>query len=258
MNDGPTYVVSDAHLAAHTTERATSFREFLVHAAGDASQLVLNGDIFDFWYEYGSVIPRGHTRLLGTLADIVDAGVAVHIMGGNHDWWMGTFFTDEIGVTVHQDPVVLDLSGFRTLVAHGDGLGKGDLGYRMLRLILRGRLTRWAFRWLHPDVGAAVARLVSVTESREDLSPEESRGRTEFLERWGRAQLAEDPTLDLVTVGHTHIPHQVFTSDGKWFVNTGDWIHERTYLRLAAGGEPQLMAWRDGAGISLQDRPTPG
>ena len=103
----------------------------------------------------------------------------------------------------------------------------------MLRLILRGRLTRWAFRWLHPDVGAAVARLVSVTESREDLSPEESRGRTEFLERWGLAQLAEDPTLDLVTVGHTHISHQVCTSDGQWFVNTGDWIHERTYLRLA-------------------------
>jgi UDP-2,3-diacylglucosamine hydrolase len=245
MQDGPTYIVSDAHLGASTEDREASFRAFLHHAARDASTLVLNGDIFDFWYEYGSVVPRGHTRLLGTLAEIVDAGIPVHLLGGNHDWWFGSFFTDEIGVIVHQDPVVLELAGLRCLVAHGDGLGKGDLGYRMLRMMFRGRLTQWAFRWLHPDWGAAIARRVSLTETRQGAPSEEDIGRSRYLERWALATLGERPDLDLVTVGHTHVPAQARTEAGQWYFNTGDWIHFRSYLKLLPGADPLLMQWQD-------------
>jgi UDP-2,3-diacylglucosamine hydrolase len=255
MSERPTYIASDAHLGATTPDREAFFIDWLRWAGERAGCIVLNGDLFDFWYEYRSVIPRGHTRLLGLMAEITDSGIPLHLMGGNHDWWLGDYFSGELGVTVHQEPVVLSLSGFRTLVAHGDGLGRGDLGYRALRLVLRGRLTRWAFRWLHPDLGASLARFVSKTDRRVQ-APEEGwqDARSEFLEAWGREALERNPELDIVTVGHTHEPREVEVAPRRWFFNTGDWIHHHTFLTLEPGGSPQLRAWTRSGPVSLPAR----
>ena len=168
MSPGPVYLTSDVHLGAVPADTERSFHRWLEAAAADASEIFINGDLFDFWFEYRWSIPRGHDRTLALLTDIVAGGVPVSLMGGNHDWWGGDFLTGEVGLTVHKDPVVRDLGGLTALIAHGDGLGRGDLGYRALRLLLRSRLTVGAFRLLPPWLGSWLGDRVSRTEARGD------------------------------------------------------------------------------------------
>ncbi len=247
MLPSPVYIASDMHLGATSNEMECAFRGWLEFAAERAGLIFLNGDLFDFWFEWGTVIPLGHTRVLGTLARIVDEGIPVHLMGGNHDWWGGRYLTEEIGLTFHRDPVRLDLAGFKTLVAHGDGLGSGDLGYRILRAVIRSRASRVAFRCLHPDLATALAQKVSRTEARHGAeggrSPATNR-RSEELEVWARDRLLHDTELDLVLLGHTHEPSMVEVAPGRFYVNSGDWLAHASYVVLDEGAPPRLEFWR--------------
>ena len=244
---GPSiFLASDIHLGVAPPETERAFRGWLDFCGPRASKVVINGDLFDFWFEYGSVIPRGHTRVLGALAALVDSGVPVLLMGGNHDWWGGTFLTEELGVEFLHEPTVLNLQGFRTLLAHGDGLGSGDLGYRLLRLILRGSVTRFAFRWLHPDLGAWIARRVSKTGIHGKGPSQKQIARSAFLEEWAVRKLAEDQDLDLVVLGHTHVPMVKEVAPGRWYLNAGDWILNRSYGVLTEGEAPRLMDFGNG------------
>jgi UDP-2,3-diacylglucosamine hydrolase len=251
-------VASDQHLGAAPPERSTAFLQWLEQVPDRARHLVLNGDLFDFWFEYGSVIPRGHTRVLGALANLVDAGIRIDFLGGNHDWWGGSYLRDEIGLRVHPDPVVLDLAGRRALVAHGDGLGRGDLGYRALRGILRSRIARWGFRWIHPDVGAGIARAVSRTEERSDASHPRVQERASELERWARERLLADETLDAVLLAHTHRPARVTLAPGRHYLNSGDWLEHCTWVEFAPDTDPRLMTWNGGRPEPFRARPSRG
>lgn len=242
-------LASDIHLGAVSPERAAAFRAWLEEAGTRASTVVLNGDLFDFWFEYRHVVPRGHTRTLAVLADLVDAGVEVHLTGGNHDWWGGSFLEDEIGLRFHRDAVELDLAGHRTLVAHGDGLGPGDTGYKVLKRVIRSPLFVWSFRWLHPDWGARVAGHASFTEGRAAGPTPPEVERSAVLEAWACAHLAEHAHLDLLTLGHTHLPRRVEAAPGRWYVNTGDWVHHCSYAELEPGEPPRLLRWPDGAPV---------
>jgi len=237
----PVYLSGDVHLGAVSPEREHSFLRWLEHAGERADQVILNGDLFDFWFEYRSVIPRGHTRVLGALAALVDGGVPVTLMGGNHDWWGGSYLEQEVGVTFLRGPTRLTLGGRKVFLAHGDGLGRGDLGYRALKLMLRSGLTRWAFRWIHPDLGAGVARRVSKTEERGLTRDEKERSAA--LAAWGVAKLKAEPDLDLVVLGHTHIPILDEVEPGRWYVNAGDWVVHHSYLVLEPGAPPRLAEW---------------
>lgn len=239
----PIYVASDVHLGAVPEETERAFLAWLHHCGASASRVVLNGDVFDFWFEYRSAIPRGHTRVLGALASLVDAGIPVLLMGGNHDWWGGTFLREEIGIEFHQEPATVNLLGRRTLIAHGDGLGGGDLGYRILKLVLRGRLTRFAFRWLHPDIGAWVARRVSHTSEKPESDKVKLEGRARFLEDWARERLDGDPALDLVILGHSHVPVVKEVEPGRHYLNAGDWVVHRSYAILDGEGPPRVLDW---------------
>jgi len=243
MQDPPIFLASDVHLGAVPSENERAFVSWLEHCGSESSQVIINGDLFDFWFEYGSVIPRGHTRVLGALASLVDGGVPVVLMGGNHDWWGGSFLREEIGVAFHRQPVVLDLQGRRTLLAHGDGLGSGDLGYVLLRFLLRGPPTRFAFRWLHPDLGAWVARKVSKTEMRTGEPLSKQLARSEFLQGWARDTLKDSPELDLVALGHTHIPILTEVFPQRFYLNSGDWIVHRSYAVLSGKDPPKLLEW---------------
>jgi UDP-2,3-diacylglucosamine hydrolase len=246
MSNSPVFLSGDVHLGAVPPETDRAFLAWLEHCGREASRVLLNGDLFDFWFEYGSVIPRGYTRVLGALAALVDAGIPVLLVGGNHDWWGGSFLRDEIGIEFHQEPVILDLQGRRTFIAHGDGLGSGDLAYRALRSFLRGAPTRLAFRWLHPDLGASVARLVSKTEGRTAESMERQQARSRFLEEWAEEKLRQAPDLDLVVLGHTHLPVLREVSTGQLYLNAGDWVVHRSYAVLAEGEPPTLHYWGKG------------
>lgn len=253
MEDPLIYVASDLHLGVASADTEKAFLAWLEHCGSRASRVILNGDVFDFWFEYGSVVPRGHTRVLGALAALVDGGVPVLLMGGNHDWWGGDYLTGELGLEFLQEPTVLNLAGRRTLLAHGDGLGSGDFGYRVLKAVLRGRLTRFAFRWLHPDLGAWVARKVSKTPFHPSGPTPKQLARSKFLEAWAAEQLSLSPELDQVILGHTHVPVSKELFPGRHYVNTGDWLLNRSYAVLVPGEPPRLLDWRD-AGSSEVDR----
>jgi UDP-2,3-diacylglucosamine hydrolase len=239
------YIASDVHLGAvpNTTERA--FVRFLEHVGANGCALLLAGDLFDFWFEYGTVIPGRHFRTLAAIAALTDAGIPVTYAGGNHDAWGGRFLREHVGVQFHDRPFRMTIAGRPALVAHGDGLGKGDLKYRLLKAVLRSRAATLGFRALHPELGVKLAQRVSSTGAK----PEEAqalRGRAAFLEEWARQQLSGDASLAYVICGHAHTPALVEVDSGRWYLNAGDWLSHFTYVRIAAG-VPRLERWSDQA-----------
>jgi UDP-2,3-diacylglucosamine hydrolase len=242
--DKPFLVVSDTHLGAvpDSTERA--FRRFLEEEASRAAGLLINGDLFDFWFEYRTVIPRKHYRVLAALAALVEGGVPVWFVGGNHDAWGGSFLEADVGITILHGPAVMDLAGRRTLIAHGDGVGAGDLGYRALKRVIRHPVTVGAFRIVHPDWGAWIANRVSSTDRKAIPTDTSGITRAEPIRIWARDRLRQDPSLQLVLAGHSHVPEMEEVEPGRYYVNSGDWVRHRSYLELPAGaGPPSLRSW---------------
>lgn len=238
----PYLIVSDIHLGAVPEETERRFRRFLAHVAGAASGLLVNGDLFDFWFEYRTVVPAQHYRVLAALRDVVEAGVPISFVGGNHDGWGGSFLRDEVGLTMLEGPVEMEIGGRRALVAHGDAVGEGDLGYKALRRVIRHPVTVGAFRMLHPDLGARIAARVSTTEEKAAGS-DDSLSRASAIRKWATGVLRERPELGMVIAGHAHHPEVLEAEPGRYFVNSGDWIHHFTYVELAAGEPPRLLTW---------------
>ena len=246
MPSKPVFIVSDVHLGAVPPETEQAFRRFLLHVKESGSRLIINGDLFDFWFEYRHVILAEHVRVLAGLADLVDSGVPVLLVGGNHDWWGGGFLRDRIGIDFRRQSVTTRIHGRTVLLAHGDGLGAGDLGYRCLRVILRSRPTRRIFRWLHPDLGARLANRVSGTTRAPAAgtgADAAAKGRLAFLTAWARERLDDDPGLDIVATGHAHSPAVVEVAPGRYYVNSGDWVGHRSYVTLGESGLPVLHEW---------------
>jgi UDP-2,3-diacylglucosamine hydrolase len=246
MSEKPVYVVSDTHLGAVPPETERAFRSFLEHVAREASYLLINGDLFDFWFEYRHVILREHFRVAAKLAEVVEAGVPVAFVGGNHDAWGGSFLREDVGMQLlGGGPVELVLGGRRTLVAHGDGLGKGDFKYRALKAVIRHPLSIGAFRVLHPDLGRKIAARASTTEHKADAGDARARGRARFIQAWAEEQLRARPELELVLAGHAHVPAVVEVEPGRFYVNSGDWIGDRRWYVVLppGGGAPELRAW---------------
>jgi UDP-2,3-diacylglucosamine hydrolase len=243
MDMRPFLIVSDIHLGAVAPATERAFRHFLAEATPGSSGLLINGDLFDFWFEYRSVIPRVHYRVLAALADVVDSGVPVSFVGGNHDAWGGAFLRDEVGVKVLNGPLEMELAGRRTLVAHGDGVGTGDLGYRALKRVIRHPVTVGAFRVLHPDWGWWIANRVSSTEDKAEFSDAAAAGRASYIRRWAVGELERDSDLTLVVAGHSHVPVVEEVFPGRFYANSGDWVHHRSYLELTPGAPPLLREW---------------
>lgn len=239
----PFLIVSDIHLGAVPDSTERRFRGFLAHAGSTASGLLINGDLFDFWFEYRSVVPRKHYRVLAALRDVVEADVPVWFVGGNHDGWAGSFLSEEIGLRILDGPVEMKLGGRKALVAHGDAVGEGDLAYRALRRFIRHPVTVGAFRLLHPDLGSRIADRVSSTEEKAH-GQGGGQHRSAAIRAWGIAALRARPDLELVVAGHAHLPELVEVAPGRHFVNAGDWVTNYTFVELPAGGEaPRLATW---------------
>lgn len=245
MSHKPAVVVSDIHLGAVPAATERAFRRFLAWAGESAGELLINGDLFDFWFEYRSVILREHYRVVAALADVVEAGVPVTFVGGNHDAWGGSFLRDDVGIRLVEGPVVMELAGRKTLVAHGDGVGKGDLKYRALKAVIRSRAAIFGFRTLHPDLGRRIANLASSTEAKAEGSDEQGKGRARFIRGWAEEEMRADPSLELVLTGHAHVPSLAEIEPGRWYCNSGDWIRSYTYLVLPPSktDPPELRTW---------------
>jgi UDP-2,3-diacylglucosamine hydrolase len=236
------FIASDVHLGAVPRATERRFLQFIEHVGAEGVSLLLNGDLFDFWFEYGSVIPGGYVRVLGALAALVDAGVEVTFVGGNHDAWGGRFLEEEIGMRVLDGPATLSIAGRPALVAHGDGLGPGDLGYKAIKAVIRSRPAAWAFRALHPELGVKLARYVSKTERRHAPDTDYTAARSDALLEWAVERLARSPELGWVVCGHAHAPRLEEVEPGRWYVNAGDWITHDSYVRIDEG-VPALRSW---------------
>ena len=159
------YFLSDFHLGAPdattSLEREKRITRFLTAAAADAAHIFIVGDIFDFWYEYKTVIPKGYTRLLGKLAELTDSGIPVSFFVGNHDMWMKSYFQEEMNIPVYYEPRDYSFNGKRFYVGHGDGLGPGDHSYKFIKKVFRNPFCQWLFGFLHPRIGIGLANYFS-------------------------------------------------------------------------------------------------
>ena len=253
MSDrSPAYIASDVHLGAVPPEVEVAFRGWLEFVAGRSRHLVLNGDLFDFWFEYRTGFPPGHERVLETLRRVVDAGVTVDFFGGNHDWWGGRYLRDEIGLRLHFRPLRMEIAGRRAWIGHGDGEGPGDHGYKALSAVIRNPLFVAAFRSLPPAWGNRIAGRVTSTHGKWRPPQDREMANSERMRRWGTGVLRDDPSLELLATGHTHVPVLEEVGDDRWYVNTGDWVYHRSYLRLVPGESPEMFGW-DGSPLEARE-----
>ncbi len=224
----PCYIISDAHLGVASLDIERALVAFLRGLAGRAGSLVINGDLFDFWFEWKSVIPRSSFRALAALADLRDSGVPVLWIAGNHDCWGDDILRNDIGVDYFTGAWNGDVAGWKTRIEHGDGLReKEDRGYRMVRPVMRNRFAIRAFRALHPDWASSLAS-GSSGASRTYRSRDEGRG----LRKIGLRELKANPGLDLLVYGHSHVAALERTENGGLFANAGSWLDAPTYLRI--------------------------
>lgn len=229
-----TIVISDAHLGAAPAENEAALMQFLTEVPDISADLLINGDLFDFWFEYRTVVLSRHFKVLRVLADLADSGVRLRMLGGNHDSWGGRFLSEEIGVELLDGPIRTEVGGRRALVAHGDGLGGGDWGYRALKSVIRSRPARAAFRQLHPDWSSRLIKGVSRTESRHGKPDDASSDRrSERLRSLAHETLASEPDLDLVIFGHCHQPELIEVAPGRHYLNSGDWLHHCTWAEVS-------------------------
>ncbi|NNK27783.1 MAG: UDP-2,3-diacylglucosamine diphosphatase [Flavobacteriaceae bacterium] len=236
------YFSSDNHLGAPTREaslpREKKFVAWLDHIKKDAAAIFLLGDLFDFWFEYKSVVPKGFTRTLGKLAEISDSGIPIFYFVGNHDLWMNGYFEEELGIPVYHEPKEIILGDSHFLIGHGDGLGPGDKGYKRMKKIFTNPLSKWLYRWLHPDWGVRLAqyfsvknKLISGDEDIKFLGEE-----NEWLVQYCKDKLKEKHR-DYFVFGHRHLPMEIELGNNSRYVNLGDWI---TYFTYAAFDRKKL------------------
>jgi UDP-2,3-diacylglucosamine hydrolase len=246
------YFFSDVHLglgSAQTEKQKEDWLlSFLRSILPSSDCLFIVGDLFDFWFEYKTVIPKGFHRTLAALQEFADRGVKVHYLAGNHDFWMGDFFRTELGMELHFDPFETTVAGKRICFHHGDGLAENDTGYKLIKPVLRNRLSVRLYRWLHPDLGVKLARGSSRT-SREYTAGKHY-GEEEGMIRYARTQIERG--ADIVMMGHRHKPSVVPIGHGM-YVNLGDWISYNTYAELQ-NGELQLKVWDGHTGQPYADR----
>ena len=228
------YFLSDAHLGAESraaeAARESRLHDFLNSLAGRAQTLFIVGDLFDFWFEYRTAIPRRLFPTLSVLERLRSAGLEIVYLNGNHDFWLGPFLSDELGIRTVHGPLGLDLQGRRIWLHHGDGLVGGDLGYRVLKRVLRSPISIALYRWLHPDLGIPLAHWAS------GLSREAKGERPLEPERlWNEiAGPRFAAGYDAVVVGHFHHVYERREAGREFFV-LGDWIRRFTYLKLEDG-----------------------
>jgi len=228
------YFVSDVHLGfpdlKASRSRELKFGKWLDYISQDVEELFLLGDIFDYWFEYKRVVPRGFSRIIGRIAQLTDKGIPVHYFTGNHDMWITDYLPTEAGVILHRSPYKTELHGKKFYLAHGDGLGKGERGKKTLKWIFSNRILRWLYAGLHPNFTIRIAHKWS-NKSRysKGIITEQFGEKKELLFEF--AQQNEDKEhFDFYIFGHRHRPLDINVGNaGSRFINLGDWLTNFSY-----------------------------
>lgn len=228
------YFASDQHFGVPDLQqsriREERFIRWLDQIKRDAQILFLMGDLFDFWHEWKYVVPKGYIRVLGKIAELKDSGIDIYFFVGNHDLWMKNYFEVELGIPVFFEKRYYEINGKQFLLAHGDGLGPGDKGYKRMKKVFTNPLAQWAFRWLHPDIAMRIAnymsqknKMISGVEDQKFLGEDK-----EFLILYSKEKLKTEK-IDYFVYGHRHLPMVLDLDKGAKYINLGDWISYFTY-----------------------------
>jgi len=227
------YFASDFHLGtgtyASSRQREDKIVRWLDSIKHDAAELFLVGDVFDFWFEYKTVVPKGYIRFLGKLAELTDAGIKLYLFKGNHDMWMFDYFVEEFGATIISNELKIERGGKKLFIHHGDGLGPGDSFYKFLKGFFRSRFCQWLFARIHPNLGVGIANKWSrhsrdTNEKKDNPKP----GEQEWLVTFCREELKTN-FYDYLVFGHRHIPLDIQLNPQSRYINLGEWITQFSY-----------------------------
>lgn len=228
------FFASDFHLGVpdydQSLARERKIVRWLDSVKHEAHSIYLMGDIFDFWFEYKHAIPKGFIRLQGKLAELTDTGIPVIFFTGNHDMWMFDYFTKELNIPIHRNPIELEINAQKFLIGHGDGLGPGDSSYKILKKFFNSLLCQWLFARIHPNLGIGIAHFWSRKSRISNMKREEKfQGEeNEFLLTYCK-ELEQKSHHDFYVFGHRHLPLDLKVSDNSRYVNLGEWVHFNTY-----------------------------
>jgi len=228
------YFASDFHLgvpdAASSAAREKRIAAWLDLIKPTAHSVYLLGDIFDFWFEYRHTIPKGFIRFQGKLAELRDAGIPIYFFTGNHDMWLFDYFEKELGIVIYRDPQTLLVNGQKLLIGHGDGLGPGDVTYKILKQFFNSRICQWLFARIHPNLGISIANYWSRQSRISNMKLEEkfTIEENEFLLTYCK-ELEKTTHHDFYIFGHRHLPLDLNVSPTSRYINLGEWVHFDTY-----------------------------
>jgi len=232
------YFASDFHLGipdrAKSLDREKRIVQWLDEIKTDAALLYLVGDLFDTWFEYRNVIPRGYSRFMGKLAELSDSGLKIEAFTGNHDLWMRDYFLEELNIPVHHHAIIREINGKRFFIAHGDGLGPGDHGYKLLKKVLRNKFSQWLYRRVHPDTGVGFAGWLSRLGPKhsEEMPAKKFMGpEKEMLVQFCLETLNSEH-YDYFIFGHRHIAIEYPLPQNSLYVNLGDWLQFDSYAEF--------------------------
>jgi UDP-2,3-diacylglucosamine hydrolase len=242
------YFISDFHLGVPTPEkskiREKKIVEWLEYASKDAKEIYLVGDLFDFWFEYKTVVPKGYTRFLGKIAELTDKGISIHVFTGNHDMWSFGYLPEELGIKLHKKPIFLELNSKKIMLGHGDGLGPGDTGYKIIKKIFANPICQWLFAWIHPDLGIGLANYFSRKSRAKGKDHDEvyHGDEKEFLVQYCKKKESEGAGFDYYIFGHRHLPLEIKISEKSTYINLGEWLSNFTYA-VFDGEKMELKKW---------------
>jgi UDP-2,3-diacylglucosamine hydrolase len=227
------YFASDFHLGTPTyrasREREAKIIQWLDFISADCSELFLMGDIFDFWFEYKYVIPKGFVRLQGKIAQMTDAGIQVYFFKGNHDMWVRDYFVKELGMQIVSDEMTMERAGKRFYLHHGDGLGPGDRKYKFLRKIFRNPLCQWLFGVIPPAIGMGIANAWSQRSRAAQPNVEQFLGvEKEWLAIYAN-EVLQKQHFDYFVFGHRHLPMEITLNEPSTYINIGEWLTYNSY-----------------------------
>jgi len=244
LADTRIYFASDFHLGVPTPEASLEREKKVVRwldaISKDATEIYLVGDLFDFWFEYKSAVPRGHVRLLGKIAELADSGIPIHVFTGNHDMWIFDYLPQELGVSLHREPIEKAYNGKQFFIGHGDGLGPGDHGYKFIKKVFASKVCQWLFARLHPNFGIGLANFfskksrISTANADEEFFGEDK----EYLIQFAHSTLKEKH-FDYFVFGHRHLPFDYKVGLNSRYINLGEWINHCTYA-VFDGSEMKL------------------
>ena len=232
MSANKIFFASDFHFGVPdyraSREREDRVVRWLEQIRHEASEIYLIGDIFDFWFEYGAVIPKGFIRFQGKIAELVDSGIKIFFFKGNHDMWMFDYFKKELGVQIISDELILERNGKRFFLHHGDALGPGDAQYKFLKKIFRSDFCQWLFARIHPNLGVRIASKWSMQSRIQNNKKEEFKDISkEWLVSYSKDLLLKEH-FDFLIFGHRHLPLEIQLGASK-YINLGEWINFNSY-----------------------------